>query len=247
MPIHDWTRVSAGTFAAFHHHWISALADVLNSGGLPPDYFALTEQRQRPEPNVVVLPLPEPSRSEKRPLGLSVKEAPPRARFIFEADAFDFARRANRLSIRDDEGSVVAMIEILSPGTKDSRHAIQSFAMKAAEFLRWDIHLLIVDLFPPTPRDPQGIHKAIWDEICEVPFALPPDKPLTLAAYSAGGPTTAYVEPVAVGDALPDMPLFFTWGRYVPCPLEAAYRTAWSAFPASLKGQLERPGEPGAP
>jgi hypothetical protein len=34
----------------------------------------------------------------------------------------------------------------------------------------------------PSARDPLGIHKAIWDEIQDQPFDLPPDKPLTLAA-----------------------------------------------------------------
>jgi hypothetical protein len=37
MPIHDWTRVDAGLFHAFHQRWISALSDALNCGGLPPD------------------------------------------------------------------------------------------------------------------------------------------------------------------------------------------------------------------
>ena len=65
------------------------------------------------------------------------------------------------------------------------------------EFLRHGIHLLVIDLFPPTPRDPYGIHKAIWDEFEEQPFELPADKPLVLAAYVAGDPvagieTTAY-------------------------------------------------------
>ena len=65
-----------------------------------------------------------------------------------------------------------------------------------------------MDLFPPGKGDPQGIHGAIWAEISDEPFALPSDKPLTLAAYSAGPVKTAYVEPVAVGDELPEMPLF---------------------------------------
>jgi hypothetical protein len=52
-----------------------------------------------------------------------------------------------------------------------------------------------------------------------------------------------YVEPVAVGDVLPDMPIFLTPERYVPCPLEATYQTTWSVFPAALKGELERPAE----
>ena len=32
MPMHDWTKVEAGIFHAFHHGWISALADTLNGG-----------------------------------------------------------------------------------------------------------------------------------------------------------------------------------------------------------------------
>jgi hypothetical protein len=70
---------------------------------------------------------------------------------------------------------------------------------------------------------------------------LPADKPLTLAAYAAGSATVAYVEPVAVGDVLPDMPIFLTPDWYVPCPLEATYQTTWGVFPAALKGPLESP------
>ena len=44
MPIHDWTRVDAGLFHAFHQSWIVKLCDALNRGLLPPDYFALPEQ-----------------------------------------------------------------------------------------------------------------------------------------------------------------------------------------------------------
>ena len=68
---------------------------------------------------------------------------------------------------------------------------------------------------------------------------MPPDKPMTLAAYKAGIEIVAYVEPVAVGDSLPDMPIFLTPDRYVPCPLEATYQTAWGQIPAPLKGPLE--------
>ena len=43
MPIHDWTRVDAGLFHAFHHDWVSVLSRALNAGVLPPDYFALPD------------------------------------------------------------------------------------------------------------------------------------------------------------------------------------------------------------
>ena len=35
MPIHDWTRVDAGIFHAFHLSWIAEIARVLNRGQLP--------------------------------------------------------------------------------------------------------------------------------------------------------------------------------------------------------------------
>ena len=44
MPVHDWTRVDAGVYHAFHHGWIEELARALNHGVLPPDYYALPEQ-----------------------------------------------------------------------------------------------------------------------------------------------------------------------------------------------------------
>ena len=87
------------------------------------------------------------------------------------------------MAIRHRLGDLVAVIEVVSPGNKSSRAAIRSFVDKAVAFLRQGVHLLIIDLFPPTPRDPQGMHPLIWDEIVEEPFELPADKPLTLAAY----------------------------------------------------------------
>lgn len=35
MPIHDWTRVTAGTWHDFHLAWIAELRNVLNGGLLP--------------------------------------------------------------------------------------------------------------------------------------------------------------------------------------------------------------------
>jgi hypothetical protein len=99
----------------------------------------------------------------------------------------------------------------------------------------------VIDLFPPSQRDPQGIHKAIWDEFVEEEFDPVPDKPLILAAYDAGPPRVAYVESVAVWDTLPDMPLFLKPEYYVPAPLEATYEATWELFPTPLKGLLEGP------
>ena len=44
MPLHDWTRVDAGIFHAFHHSWSTDIARALNRRILPEDYYALPEQ-----------------------------------------------------------------------------------------------------------------------------------------------------------------------------------------------------------
>lgn len=101
------------------------------------------------------------------------------------------------------------------------------------------IHLLVIDLFPPSKRDPQGIHKAIWDEFMDNDFTLPPDKPLTLTAYIGGVGVECFVQPVAVGSLLPALPLFLTPERYVETPLEETYRSGWEAVPAFWREVLE--------
>ncbi len=172
---------------------------------------------------------------KEEPGGLAIAEAPPTARVIARIEKTDYAKRADRVVIRHGYGKVVAVIEIVSPGNKASRHAIRSFVEKAADLLSQGVNLLVVDLFPPTPRDPQGIHKAIWDEFDEVPFDMPDGKPLIVASYLGGDIPTAYVESIGIGDPLPPLPIFLSETRYVPAPLEQTYQEAWAVFPALLK------------
>jgi hypothetical protein len=201
MPIHDWTRVRANQFHDFHQSWTIAIRNALNGGRLPPGYFAMVEQRAGgPEPDVVTLELNEPPGGHPSG-GVAVGVRPPRTRFVTRTPAVGYALRANRVTVRHPDGDVVAVIEIVSPGNKGSRHAIHSFASKAVALLNANIHLLVVDLFPPGRRNPQGIHKVIWDHLHDEDFTLPPDKPLTAAAYAVGNDIVAYVEPLAVGDA----------------------------------------------
>ena len=95
MPIHDWTRVSAGTFHAFHLGWIA-----------------------------------------------------------------------------EKQGS------------------LDSFVDKAVGALNANYHLLLMDLFPPRPFDPTGIHGAIWQRLGGS-YEPPAGKPLTLAGYAAEGTVTS--------------------------------------------------------
>ena len=242
MPIHDWTKVDAGIFHDFHLAWIAELRKELNGGVLPLGYYALAEQVARPfGPDVLTLQADRSNGTSnsgpaKGPASVAVLEKTPKVRVIQKSDADIYAKKADRIAIRHVSGDrLIAVIEILSPGNKSSRHAIDAFLDKTFALLDQAIHLLLVDLFPPTPRDPEGIHALIWGDTAPTP---PPDQLLTLAAYNAVPPPNAYVEPTGVGLALIDMPLFLDEGHYVPVPLETTYQAAWHGVPERWKNVL---------
>lgn len=239
MPIHDWTRVPAGVYHDFHQDWTIEIRRRLNAGVLPPGYFAMADQRVTgPEPDIVALRLRGPESAG----GLLVAQTPPRVQRAARAriEAALYARKANRIAIHHTLGQVVAMIEVVSPGNKDSQKALISFVDKAAGFLMNGIHFLVIDPFPPGPRDPGGIAQAIWSEIADEPLETPSaDRSLTIAGFDAGEPVTAYVDRIAVGDDLPDAPLFLAPGWYVNVPLEETYQASWAATPRPIRDLVE--------
>lgn len=159
---------------------------------------------------------------------------------VAETDSEYFRRKQSRVAIRHMSGHrVVAVVEVVSPGNKSTRPALERFTRKSTEFLEQGVHLLIIDLLPPGRFDPAGIHGALWEDIAGQDYAAPPDLPPTVAAYESDVVIRAYVEPVAVGDTLPDMPLFLEPGGYVPAPLERSYQTTWDTLPPPLKDLIQ--------
>lgn len=248
MPVHDWKRVSAGTFHHFHYMWIAECVKVLSEGLLPTGYYAFADQiTGQIGPDVLTL---ERHNGVGQPFGehsqgmIAVSEAPPKVSQTMVADVEDFARKSREIAIRhESDDRLVAIIEIVSQGNKSSRHALRKFLDKAIGSLYQGIHLLVVDLQPPTNRDPLGIHAAIWSEIKPEEELTPPEKPYTLVSYSADSAITAYVEPVAVGDVLPDMPLFLEPEFYIKMPLEMTYLATWRLMPPHVKEKLEQKSE----
>src|SRR5262249_21720387 len=130
--------------------------------------------------------------------------APPRTRLMRRAENTIYVRQADRIAVRHRPGGGVAMVASVSPRAKGRQDELRAFVEKSADLIAQGVHLLVIDLFPPSKRDPQGIHKAIWDQFVEEDFELPADQRLTLAAYDAGPPPVAYAEFVAVGEPQPD-------------------------------------------
>jgi hypothetical protein len=247
MPIHDWSRVFDGAFHDFHTAWNIELRNALNGGVLPPDFYAMAEQVVRPTvPDVLTLRSGNgrhgPGNNDPIGGAIAVATAPPRVSLRDRVEPEPFTRRQKSVVIRHaSDDSIIAVIEILSAGNKGSNREFQVFLAKAMDFLARGIHLLLIDLHPRTARDPEGIHPAVWAEAGGEPEPMPPDKPFTLAAYDAGPPVTAYIEPVAVGDTLIDMPLFLAPDWYVSVPLEATYLSAFRGVARRFRAALDPP------
>ena len=244
MAVHDWTRVDPGIWHDFHQRWTTRIGETLNGGLLPEGYYALVERAtSEPEdgrrvPDVLTL-----STDADAGGATTLVRQPPQTRVRvqapFRAGADTPFRRRNRVTVRRDDDRVVC-IELVSPGNKTGREAFEAMLAKAERLLAAGVHLLLIDLFPPTPRDPQGLHGALWTRLTDqAAFPPPPDAPLTLAAYrSLGDGCEAYVEPTAVGAVLADMPVFLD-GGHVPLPLAPAYDATFAGVPAKYRRRLE--------
>src|SRR6266700_1233035 len=140
MPIHDWTHVEAGIFHDFHHAWIEEIKRALNNGVLPDEYYAMAEQHAAGfGPDVLTLQGAADDDGDAGPASsaggtrlLLAPKLPPTA----ETDMEFYRRKQNTVTVRHVSGDrVVAMVEVVSPGNKNTRHGLRAFVEKAAELL----------------------------------------------------------------------------------------------------------------
>ncbi len=246
MPIHDWSHIDPGTYHDFHQGWTIEIRNALNRGILPPGYIAMADLKvSGSEPDIAAIKLREPL----APAGVAVAVAPPRAQQVTrateaEAELTYYTRKANRIVIRHRRGPLVAAIEVVSPGNKNNKNGIRAFVGKMVGYLCNGVNVVVIDPFPPGPRDREGIHQRIWDGFVGLPVdARPPGKPLTVVSYDAGE-RVAYVNPVAVGDTLPDAAVFLAPGWYVNIPLERTYAASWDETPQDIRDEVAPPESP---
>ena len=155
------------------------------------------------------------------PGGVAVR-ARPQTKHTQKSEREYYADKASRVAIHHHRlGRVVAFIEVVSPGNKHDNESFDSFCEQVVDAIRSRIHVQVVDLFPPSRRDPLGIHKA------------------NFASYEADGVNTAYIETLAVGEPLPAMPQFIAPGAHILVPLEESYMQAWTDTPKSVRRLVE--------
>lgn len=218
MPVHNWTSVDAGIFHAFHHEWISAISRALNRGLLSSEFYALPEQYAGGYgPDVLTLQTPSrvsPNRgdSSSRATGTDVLESPPKTRFHVKSAPTWYATKKKSVAVHHiSNHRVVAIVEIVSLGNKASRSGLASFTRKSHDVLSAGVHLSVINLFPPK-----------------------------CAAYVGGPSAEAYVDTLAIGDVLNDLPVFLTPLEYVSLPLEETYLAAFDSLPEFWRDELNR-------
>ncbi len=244
MPIHDWTKTYDGVVHSFHGTWLFDLARVLNGGLLPQGYYALGEQViGGAVPDVLTLETPGSIQAPALPSSAWGASAAtlPAATIHSVAETPKYPPRPRVIAVRHRSGNqLVSMIEIVSAGNKKDAAEIGAFVDKTVVALSKRVHVLLIDLHPPGSLDPQGIHNLIWTELGQEPTPLPPDHPLLCASYLSHGPVESFLEPRAVGESLPDMPLFLSRGLHVQVPLELTYTAAFAGLPAHLRREIEQ-------
>jgi hypothetical protein len=249
MPMHDWTRVSAGTFHSFHLGWLGELTRALNSGLLPEDYYALAEQRTAEfEPDLLALEYVEDSSAggaerENNGGGTAIALSPPKAQLVGEVDeASLYALKRRTIAIRHATNDrIVALLEIASPGNKDRRQSVQSFVDKAVACLQAGYHLVVVDPFPPGRHDPSGLGSEIWQAIGGQSLERLVGQLPSATSFRVAASFQCYCEPIRPGRPLPEPPLFYDPEWYVDLPLERTYQLAYEGVPKRWKKVIEKP------
>lgn len=248
MPLHDWTKVDAGTFHAFHVAWCGRLMGALNNGALPGGYYAMAEQHGgRLIADVLTLQSNAPASPTGNGSPVAVVKAPPRTSKRFVLDSGYVSKRRTIAVRHVSNHRLVAVIEIISRANKDRDASIRTFASKMGELLAAGCHALIVDVFPPGKSDPRGLAESIL-EFFDPGFSATeeegaaegsgPTRPPVpagarlLASLKSDDPIEAFVENPLVGDPLAEMPLFLSSHYYIDTPLETTYTAAFAEMPA---------------
>jgi hypothetical protein len=222
---------------AFHARWAAALADALNLGGLPAGYFA---EMQVHVGSRVEVDLGTFEEHANGPAGgppasgagaatavASPIWAPPAPALVMPAVFPDELE----VLVYESEGgpTLVAAVELVSPGNKDREETRQAFAAKCASHLQQGIGLVVVDVV--TSRQ-FNLHDQLVRLMGQPEtFLLPGAPALYAVSYRPRRRKSAdqieiWPAPLAVGQPLPVLPLPLRGNGCVRLDLEASYTEA---------------------
>jgi hypothetical protein len=217
---------------SFHGAWAEAMALLLNQQLLPAQYFAEARIQLGRLLEIDVATMEERDRQAQDGDGGVAVWAPPRPTLkatlsYTPPDVFEVQ------VLEGSEGPrLVAAIELVSPANKDRPGNRHAFAVKCASYLQAGVGLIVVDVVTERTTD---LYRELLNLLqVAAPESGPEESSLHAAAYRtvASGEETsleAWLERLAVGAALPTLPLWIAPGRSIALDLERTYQMACAA------------------
>lgn len=233
MPLLDHFRPPLSEqrpWGSFHATFASALADYLNEFVLPAGFLALEQVQAGAaiEIDVGTFAATPGGASTGGPITATrTVWLPAAAPAVLPAD---FPPSCTVEILMQEGGrTLVAAIELVSPGNKDRAVKRRQFAAKCATYLSRGVGLIVLDLV--TSRH-ANLHNELIDLLSfDAALRMPDANPLYCAAYrplteGGIGRVDAWPMPLQVGQPLPTVPLSLEAEHCLPVDLEAAYAVA---------------------
>jgi hypothetical protein len=131
----------------------------------------------------------------------------------------------------------VAVVEVVSPGNKDSAARATRFQAKLVELLESGLHVVVIDVLPPT-RTCRGFALAVAHDLGG--GEPPAIRDRSAVSFEVSSPrVNLYARTLELGVALPDdVPLFLKSGCSVALPLEASYAETFERLPTTDRATL---------
>jgi hypothetical protein len=232
MPLLDHFRpplAPARHWEGFHAAWAVGIANLLNRRLLPDGYFA---EAQVHIGGLVEVDVPTfergggaaPADGDSGTVAVETWAPPATALTI----PFVFPDEVEVQVFRESGGAtLVAAVELISPGNKDRPETRRAFASKCASCLHAGVGLVVIDVVTT-------LRANLHDELMQLlgrgeETRFPAGPSLYAVAYRpartdpGGDRVTLWPFPLAVGEALPVVPLALRGGPTLPVNLEECY------------------------
>lgn len=224
-PHHHWE--------SFHSNWATRIADGI-AAVLPPEFQVEEHTHAGPGFEIDVaayegqLSLPVgPSLGPTLATRAAPAYAPPAPDATMPAvfpDTFEVRVFSTTAGL-----TLVAVIELVSPGNKDRPAERRSFAVKCASYLAQGVSLIVVDVVTSRRANLHNDLMRLMEAAPDLDF--PPEVNLYAVAYRPlrRGEQEAHdlwLRPLALGEPLPTLPLRLTGDLFVAVDFEAAYQEA---------------------
>jgi hypothetical protein len=217
----------------FHGLWAAALVETLNRDVLADEYFADMHVHIGSQVEVDVATLEEPtSQGHQRDdtsaaAGAASPWRPPDTTLVMPT-VFPDDVEVQVLATASGT-TLVAAIELVSPGNKDRPETCRAFAAKCVSYLTRGVGLIVIDI---VTNRLTNLHNEVVGMLGHgEPFLLEPAAPLYAVAYHpsrqiSGDQIALWPVALTVGEPLPVLPLALRNAGRVPVDFETTYREA---------------------